>query len=458
MWIVRSSVSAVLLIGAALGGVPSAPAAEPEAKSPSQQDRIEELDQKVRILERRWEVDQENAAKAKESPVLGAGKDGFFLKSWDGAYQFKLRGYLQSDARFYLSDDKKTSTDSLLLRRVRPSFEGTVAKSFDFRILSDFGEGKAVLQEAYLDAAINPALRLRAGKFKTPAGLERLQSGTDLIFVERGFPTSILPNRDVGLQLSGDLLNGSVNLALGAFNGVPDGASGDGDTNDEKDLAARIFAFPFKNTEVWSLQGLGIGGSVTYGNQQGKPDSPNLPSFKSPGQQTFFTYAADKDKTSAGTVVAAGTRTRYSPQGYFYKGPLGVLAEYAASAQKVKKGDKRANLKNDAFQVVASYVLTGDDASFKGVKVKRPFESGGGWGALELATRYGFLRADTDAFPDYAQSAKSARTAIAVGSGLNWHLNKNIKVSLDYEQTRFSQGGQDREAEKIVLNRFQVAF
>lgn len=292
---------------------------------------------------------------------------------------------------------------------MRPSFEGTVAKSFDFRIL---------------------------------------------------------PNRDVGLQLSGDLLNGSVNLALGAFNGVPDGSSGDGDINDEKDLAARIFALPFKNTEVGSIQGLGIGASLTYGNQQGKPDAPNLPSYKSPGQQTFFGYAADKDKTAGGTTVAGGTRTRLSPQGYYYKGPLGLLAEYASSSQKVKKGEAKATLKNDALQAALSYVVTGDDASFKGVKVKRPFIFGeAGWGALELAGRYGFLRVDRDSFPDFADLGKSARTAIALAGGLNWYLNKNIKLSLDYEQSRFTGGAaekdgtlKDREAEKVVLNRFQIAF
>ena len=79
----------------------SAPAKTPEPPPAV----VEALDQKVRILERRMELDQEaTAAKAKEAPILGAGKDGFSLKSADGNFQLRLRGYVQADGRFYADD------------------------------------------------------------------------------------------------------------------------------------------------------------------------------------------------------------------------------------------------------------------------------------------------------------------------------------------------------------------
>ena len=66
--------------------------------------------------------------------------------------------------------------------------------------------------------------------------------------------------------------NGLLNYAVGIFNGGADGGSGDIDrTDDEKDVAARLFAHPFKDTEIEALQGLGIGAAGTYGNQQGTP-------------------------------------------------------------------------------------------------------------------------------------------------------------------------------------------
>jgi phosphate-selective porin OprO and OprP len=37
-------------------------------------------------------------------------------------------------------------------------------------------------------------------------------SDTDLIFMERGLPTDLVPQRDVGVQVSGDLLGGDRQL------------------------------------------------------------------------------------------------------------------------------------------------------------------------------------------------------------------------------------------------------
>src|SRR5690606_10458897 len=116
------------------------------------------------------------------------------------------------------------------------------------------------LQDAYVNARFWPEFQIQAGKFKEPVSLERLQSGANLLFIERSYPSQIAPNRDVGVQLHGELLGGSLNYQVGVFNGVADGGSGDVDTaDDDKDIAARIFAHPFKNTDIEALQGLGIG-------------------------------------------------------------------------------------------------------------------------------------------------------------------------------------------------------
>jgi len=182
---------------------------------------------------------------------------------------------------------------------VRPIVEGTVFKQFGFRLMPDFGGGTTVIQDAYADGNFAPQFKLRVGKFKPPVGLERLQSGSELMFVERAFPTSLVPNRDIGLQLSGDILNGTLNYAGGVFNGVVDGGSGDTDNHNGKDYIARIFAHPFKNSESDALRGFGIGFAYSRGEQSGSPASSNLPTFRTPGQQSFFVYAATTTGTGA---------------------------------------------------------------------------------------------------------------------------------------------------------------
>ncbi len=166
----------------------------------------EELDQRVRILERKLELEAEkNEALAKSQGQAVASRDGFEVKSADNAFRLKLRGYLQVDGRFFLDDEELPATDSWVIRRARPVLEGTLFKFVDFKIMPDFGGGTTVLYDAYIEARFSKAARLRAGKFKPPVGLERLQSATDLLFVERAFPTGLVPSRDIGLQLGGEL-------------------------------------------------------------------------------------------------------------------------------------------------------------------------------------------------------------------------------------------------------------
>ncbi len=441
----------------------AAPAQEEQAQEtepqPAVEERLDELEQKIRILDRKAELEKEQTAeKAKTAGQATAGKDGFSLKSADGNFVLKLRGYVQLDGRFFQSDDQRPGTDTFTLRRVRPIFEGTVYKIFDFRIMPDFGGGQTVLQDAYLEGRFTPAFRVRAGKFKPPVGLERLQSGTDLLFVERGFPTNLVPNRDLGVQVSGDLGGGAASYAVGVFNGVPDGASADGDTNDDKDFAARLFFVPFAKGGG-AFKNLGFGVAASTGDQEGTVASPGLPSFRTPGQQTFFSYRSDG--TAPNTVIADGRRTRLSPQAYLYTGPFGLLAEYVTSEQAVQRAGASRDLEHKAWQVAASWVLAGGEPSYRAVNPKQVFDRAAGtWGAFEIAARYHKQELDDASFPTFANPASSASAAEAWAVGFNWYLNKNVRLLLDYETTSFEGGAAtgDRENEKILFSRFQIAF
>jgi phosphate-selective porin OprO/OprP len=435
------------------------PAAE-TPKTPEQ--RIEELDQKVRILERRGEVADEQAAeKAKSAASVTAGRDGFSIRSADNAFQLRLRGYVQLDGRFYQDEHLKRGVDTFIIRRARPILEGTVFKIFDFRIMPDFGAGTTVLQDAYVNARFTPGFQVRAGKFKPPVGLERLQSATDILFVERALPTNLVPNRDLGVQFQGDLAGNRVSYALGVWNGVADAGNGDLDTNNGKDTAGRIFFTPFAAT-AGPGKGLGFGIAASTGNQNGTATSAattGLASYRTGGQLTFFSYRSDG--TAAGTTLANGRRQRLSPQAYWYAGPFGLLAEYVRSSQEVRRGAASAKIENDAWQAAASYVLFGGEPSYRGVDPKQPFDaSQHHWGALELAARYNRLEVDDKAFPLFANPASAASRATAWALGLNWYLTRGVRFMLDYEQTRFQGGAAsgNRPDEKVVLDRIQISF
>ena len=385
----------------------------------------------------------------KKNPPVSATGDGFSIQSDDGDYKLQLRGYAQLDGRFFPGDDDNVSVDQFLLRRARPIVQGTVARYFDFNITPDFGGGTTVLQDAYLDVHTTSKLRVRFGKFKSPVGLERLQSASVNTFVERAYPTALVPNRDVGIMVHGELAKGVVSYAAALVNGAPDGGSVDLDTNDGKDVAGRVFFSPWKPGKSF-LKDLGFGIAGTTGHQSGP-----LPAYRSGGQVSIVTIVQG--------ITGDGTRNRYSPQLSFYSGPFGLLAEYAHSDSRVKKADgTHADLEGRAWQTTASFVLTGDNASFGGVRAGKPFDPAKGqWGAFEVAGRVNGIEFGREAVDDgIVDGAKSVRKAFAWAVGLNWWLNRNIRALFDYERTTFTGGaaGRDREPENALFIRTQVSF
>jgi phosphate-selective porin OprO/OprP len=433
---------------ARLGDGPPAPA--PAADG----DAIAALTQRLAILERKLELaDEAAAARAPTTPVVSVGDKGLSAKTPDGAFEFKLRGNVQVDQRFHVGDDA-AANETWLVRRVEPILEGTLGPLVGFRLKPDFAGDSPSLAEAYVDLRFDPAYTLRVGKFKAPVGLERLQSSSSLPMIERTFPTELAPNQDVGAQLQGELADGVASYALGVFNGTPDGRdSPTTDADDNVEFAGRVFFEPWKN-DANALSGLGFGVGASAGTKQGAGNN-FLPRYRTPGQLQFFGYRS--------AVAADGRHTRWSPQAYYYRNAFGLMAEYIRSAQELTVAGNRDTLANTAWEVTASWVLTGEDAGYRGVaKPAHPFAiDGEGWGAFEVVGRYGELDIDDDAFPLFADPAAAASHARAWGLGLNWYLNANLKLAFNHVRTDFDGGaaaGADRDDEKIFFSRVQVAF
>jgi phosphate-selective porin OprO/OprP len=400
----------------------------------------------------------EQAQTPREGAEVRAGRDGFAVRSADGAFGLRLRGYLQSDSRFYL-DDREDATDTFLLRRVRPILEGTLFRHFDFRVMPDFGGGAPTLQDAYIEARLHPLVRIRTGKFKAPIGLERLRSASELTFIERALPTALVPNRDLGIAVHGEWRTGTLIYMAGVFNGTVDGGSSDDDGHDGKDVAARLFAHPFRADRRAWMRGLGVGLAGSYGVERGTQIAPGLPVLRTSGQQAFFRFRLAG--VAGGPAVADGARYRVSPQGSFFAGSTGVVLEHVLSAQEIRRSASTLTARSTAWQAAASLVLTGEAATPRGVTPARPFDrDAGGWGAFEVAARYSALGVSDDLFPMFADLSIAARRARAAAVGLNWYLNANVKVSATYERTAFDGGapGGDRAVEHDLFTRFQIAF
>lgn len=432
--------------------------------------RLEQQEQKILVLERKLEIkDEADKTAATSNATVRASDRGFTLQSADAKNQLKLRGVLHFDGRFMLDDDTDV-TDTWQATRVRPILEGTLGGIYDFRFTPDFGQGRTVIQDAYVTGRFKPEFQVTAGKFKSPVGLERLQSANDIRFVSRAFPTSLAPNRDLGLQVGGNLYAERINYAVAYLNGSNDGSSsetfGDVDLNDDKEYAARVYAQPFIESENFALRGLGFGLAGTYTDQAGTAAQPLLPSFRTPSLATFFRYRAGTTPT-----IAHGERTRIAPQFYWPIGQFALLGEYTEVSQDVSRttpaeGTRSGTVDTTAWQLAAHWFLTGEEQAFRGFKPNSTFSlENGTWGAFELVGRYHELEIDESAFvggaASFADPAASARKASGYTLGLNWYLTQNLKWVLDYEHTSFEGGAADsgdRPDEQAILTRVAVGF
>lgn len=434
-------------------------AGTPSAHSNEQQ--IQQLEQRIDALEKEVKA-QQTTDTGQNAASTTADTTGFTIRSRDGNFVLHIGADVQADNRTYFGAGSSSEIDTIVLRRVRPTLYGTVYKYVDFYIRPDFGLATVAIYDAYLQLNYLPWAQIRVGKFKPPIGLERLQSDDDTSFAERGLPTLLVPQRDLGFQIGADLFQRRVSYQVGVFNGVPDGSIGnDTAVNSHRDYAGRLFLTPFEPNRKSALRGLGLG----FAASSGSTDGQGLPSYKTFGQQSFFQASV---VTFANGVAPAGHRTRLAPQGYYYLGPFGLFAEYGRNEEGFQKADVRRKIAFRAYQVQVTYLLTGEKKGFSAPTPKRSFDplhkSGGGWGAVELALRLSDFAAENGIYTyGLVNPATAPRHLHEWVGGVNWYLNRLVRITGDYGSTAFGGGapaaaGGNRLPEKVFTLRFQINF
>jgi phosphate-selective porin OprO/OprP len=425
---------------------------------------LDDLRRRQSELEKRLEAAEHPAKPGKSDPGFSFkfGTDGFIFSTADDQTQLGLHALIQLDGRAYFGDENPAFIDTFLLRRMRPIMAGTLFGIVDFRLVPDFGQGQALIQDGYLDIRPGTWLRLRAGKFKVPLGLELLQTDALMPFVERSLASDLVPQRDIGVMLLGEVGGGIFAYQLAVLQGTPEGTNGpDFDTRSAKDYAIRVFFHPLRALKIDALARFGLGCGATYGREKGTATSPQLPSYKSTGQETFFSYISNT-MVPFDATLAWGQRWRVSPQLYYYAGPVGVLAEYVYSSQDVLRSGMTQTLEQQAWNITVNFIMTLEKAGYDGFVPKRPIDFKHlNFGAWELVLRYSELRVDDKAFPTFADPAKSARLARDFGVGINWYLTENVRFMIDFDRTDYQGGapmGGDREAENALLGRLQLAL
>jgi phosphate-selective porin len=394
-------------------------------------------------------------------PVVSFGPKGFNVQSEDGRFAFNIRFPFMFDAKATPSDDQPSSGDAFYPRFFGPILSTTIYQSVTGKLIVGFQDRSVTVVNAWLDVAAHPWLHVRVGKMLYAISLERQTLPLRIVFLEHGIASSLLGVSEFGAQLWGAAADRAFEYQLTFGNGAPANQHYETDLDNGKDAIGRVFLRPFARAGVPALAGFGLGFGGSYGVHRGAATTPLTGVSRTLGGRTFFATRADAMDPSA-TTVADGRVVRLVPQAAYVGGPVSVYTEYIRAIERLRNGSNRESVTNQSFHVVGSVVLTGEDAVLLDiVSPRKPLDvSAGQLGAFEVVGRFETIAFDSELFPTLADPAVSARSATALGGGLNWVPTDTVRLMIDYEHTRFraAQEAPRLRAENLLGLRLQALF
>jgi phosphate-selective porin OprO/OprP len=288
-------------------------------------------------------------------------------------------------------------------------------------------------------------------------------------------------DRSTGIYLDLADADQAIDLGVGAFDSSAENtATVTSDTQDDKDVVAKLFIQPARFFNTTTLRDFGFGVATAAGNRAAGSALSGANQFRTTGQ------AAGVYSAATTTATLEDGSLKLVPQAYLFWNGLSFLGEYVRSTQFEKSpattgGYAAKNfVANEAWQAQFGWVLTGEDASFTGVKLNK--DTSHSWGALQLVGRVQGLNFDQESFSRYDNTYSTTATSVrlydprksisaaqAWGVGLNYYPVDNVKLLVDWEQTSFTDGasvvvpGQgtvtaNRETENVLLSRVQFTF
>ena len=212
---------------------------------------------KIRTITLAFALGSLSVANAQQEPVLDmengvtpiADNRGFTLQSNDGKFIFKPYMYLSTTGNFNWYDDEgldkaynqdNVANSGFAIPYAILGFTGKAFGLIDYNIsINAAASGGNILQQAWIDYAVIPALRFRVGKFKTPfthAYLTTLgetlfpsvpmslTSTTIMPYVLNAVTPTIGTGFDLGVEMHG-LIKNKWGYEVGLFNGTGSGVN-----------------------------------------------------------------------------------------------------------------------------------------------------------------------------------------------------------------------------------------
>jgi len=453
---------------------------------------------------------QDKAAPKPEVDFKASFTDGFHIKSTDGNFDLHVGGRWEEEYRYTFNRPSdvnatgggaRTSINTFYTREAFISVDGTVYKNWGFKLNGDFTPQQtatvgaagtsvssgAIIEEAFVEWKELKEFRILFGSFKQPASFEITDSPRFAALIQRSPMARFMPNFDTGIKAYGSFAESAFTYELAATNGrshLINQGRDQSDDNDGKEYALRLTTAPFVGDKDSFLKGFRIGGYATFAHE-GQNNGLN-PAFFGGG------YAASPGTNIATNELAVtylalpagagyrfyGDRYRLGGEATYAYGPFMIRGEVMSRHDEVHKpgsnqGPDTYNnlLATMGYYTEAAFVLTVEDRLPNArLQPKTPFSiSEGGWGAVELAARFGAVSLDHNVLEDIGvvlgrNGGANSNRAQSWTMGVNWWPVANVRFSVDYIGEYYGSDGVQlsplHHGSHVngMLARFQVDF
>ena len=355
----------------------------------------------------------------------------------------QLRGRIEAEATMAAQSAQSKATLGDLqngygFRRVRLGAQGTIGDSASWVSEVELAGGNVSLRDVFVGLDALPGVRqIRVGHFREPYSLEGMTSSNFITFLERSPLNVLSPTRNWGLCGYWWPDDERVLFSLGVFrDGTPSSGQSLGDGGNWA-YTTRLTGLPVYEPDGNVFRLVHLGGAFS---QREPPNgvidfSPRLAS-------NLLSVQDNPGSPFLPTIeIPANSYQLYNLQAAGVLGPLSVQGEWSAAV--VQQTNAGVIFVHGVY-VDGSCFLTGEHrgydrtrGSFDQVDVLRPLirsrtDPRGGFGAIELATRFSYLDFNSPNLPLDTNGNPAGTRLYELTFGVNWYLNSYTRVMVNY--------------------------
>lgn len=352
------------------------------------------------------------------------------FESKDGAFQWWFDSRIQFDGAMYF-ENKNPLSNGTLFRRVTFATKAVLNRDWQAEVDLEFAEQVLELRDVWIQYTFPEVnLSLRAGNFKEPFGMERLNSSRLLTFLERSAVSSAFPRgRRVGFAAR--YWTENAQITAGIFGHEP-GTKIDKGTKDEGFSSNVRLSYAPVNKHG---QNIHIGAAYAYTIPDAVPDlAPNTIEINARTES----YVFDPKFLHTGDISDVNYYNRFGGEVMGIFGPFYVQGEYQMT--KVRRWYGKEDIDLSGGYGMIAFNITGETRYYYADEgevgpVEKPINS---WGALEVAFRYSIL--DLNDLGAGIKGGKSNQMMF----GLNYYPNSNIKIQLNYSMVDMDENANSK--------------